>query len=214
MSDYVKYAKTYHLPWSEGVNDDDKIQYDLSALDGEEVVALEKMDGENCNFYTDYYHARSLDSQRHWTRTKMYEIQKRIGPDIPEGWRICGENLYAQHSIPYNNLPDFFMVFSIWNAENICLSWDETVEWCQLLNLHTVPVLYRGIFSPEIIKQIKIDTNTQEGYVVRPSSKFAFENFSKCVLKYVRRGHVQTGSKHWMYSNAKIERNKLFFEAK
>lgn len=48
MNNYVKYPKTLHLPWSEGVNDDDKVQHDLSWLDGEEIIVLEKMDGENC----------------------------------------------------------------------------------------------------------------------------------------------------------------------
>jgi hypothetical protein len=36
------------------------------------------------------------------------------------------------------------LVFSIWNEQN-ALSWDETVEWAELLGLFTVPVLWRGI---------------------------------------------------------------------
>lgn len=213
MSNYIKYAKTYHFPWSQGVKNDDKIQHDLSRLENQEVIATEKMDGENATIYNDHYHARSLDSQEHWTRKKMYELQKRIGSDIPDGWRICGENLYAEHSIGYANLPDYFMVFSIWNDKNICLSWDETVEWCELLNLHTVPVLYRGTFSVDAIKNIQIDTKTQEGYVVRLAGAFIYEDFSKCNIKFVRAGHIQTQAKHWMYSNVKINRNRLIYES-
>lgn len=48
MSEYIKYGKTYHFAWSEGVQNDDKIQFDLSYLEGKEVVGTEKMDGENC----------------------------------------------------------------------------------------------------------------------------------------------------------------------
>jgi len=48
MSNLYKYKRTPHLPWSEGVTNDDKIQYDLTNFEGEEIVISEKMDGENC----------------------------------------------------------------------------------------------------------------------------------------------------------------------
>ncbi len=217
MSEYVKYPKTLHLPWSECVNGDDKIQHDLSWLDGEDIVCLEKMDGENCSFYNNHYHARSIDSQKHWTREKMWELQKRIGKDIPSGWRICGENLYAEHSVSYNNLPDYFLVFSIWNDKNMCLSWKDTVEWCELLNLHHVPVLFEGKFAVQSLQSLMIDTVKMEGYVVRLAHQYHYDDFQKYVLKWVRRDHVnrgKTNGKHWMYSNVKINRNKLYFENK
>lgn len=212
MSNYIKYGKTLHLPWSPCVNDDDKVQYDLSGLDGEDIVVTVKMDGENANFYPDYYHARSLDSQEHWTRKKMYELQKRIGPEIPNGWRVCGENMYAKHAIEYTDLPDYFLCFSIWNEKNECLSWDDTLEWCELLNIHHVPVLFEGKFAVQTLQNLQIDTEKMEGYVVRLRKSFHYNNFSRCNLKWVRKGHVQKNGKHWMYSNVKIERNKLIYE--
>lgn len=207
----IKYPKTLHLPWSEGVNDDDKVQNDLSFLVGKQVVVLEKMDGENATHYTDYYHARSMssDSNSHWTRNHMGELQKKLSKDIPDGWRICGENMLAAHSIKYENLPSYFLVFSIWNQNNECLSWDDTKEFCYLTDLDTVPELYRGEFNQDFLKQLEFDKSKVEGYVVRPVESFKFEDFSKAVLKYVRKNHVQTGTAHWMYSNVKIEKNGL-----
>jgi hypothetical protein len=44
---YIKYPRTYHVPWSEGATNDDKINKDMSSFYGKNVVITEKMDGEN-----------------------------------------------------------------------------------------------------------------------------------------------------------------------
>jgi len=60
--------------------------------------------------------------------------------------RICGENCYAVHSITYHNLPNYFLVFNIWEDET-CLSWDNTIEIAEMLGLQVVPTIYRGPFD-------------------------------------------------------------------
>ena len=97
----------------------------------------------------------------------------------------------------YSNLPAYFLLFSVWNGLQ-CLSWDDTVEWAGLLNLHTVPVLYRGIWDEQIIKDLKVDTATQEGYVVRIVESFKMRDFPKVVGKWVRPNHVTTNT-HWKH---------------
>jgi hypothetical protein len=126
--------------------------------------------------------------------------------NIPDGWRICGENLYAKHSIGYDSLDSYFEVFSIWNDNNECLSWDETEEWCELLGLKHVPIIWRGIFDEEFLRNYKFDTEKQEGYVVRLADGFKYEDFGLSIAKMVRIGHVNT-SNHWM--NEKVIPNKL-----
>lgn len=164
------------------------------------------MDGENTSMYQCKIHARSIDSKAHSSRNWVKNLWNEIRYDIPTGWRICGENLYAKHSIGYKDLKSYFYGFSIWNEENICLSWDNTVEWFELLGIVSVPVLYRGIFDEEKLRQLSVDKEKQEGYVVRFSNSFRYEDFSKSVAKFVRFNHVTT-SKHWMYS--KVEKNLL-----
>lgn len=192
----IKYPRTYHLEWSEGKSSDDKTQFDLSNFEGNEIIITEKMDGENTTMMNEYYYARSLDSNNHPSRNFVKGIWGNIKHNIPVDFRICGENLYAQHSLIYKDLPSYFMVFSIWDKEK-CLSWDETVEYCNLLGLTPVNVLYRGIFDLDLIKKFKIDTNKQEGFVIRLASAFMLDDFQKCVVKWVRKGHVQT-DEHWM----------------
>ncbi|MFF0826482.1 RNA ligase family protein [Brevibacillus sp. NPDC003359] len=196
-----KYPRTFHLPWSRSRTDDDKILRTVRHFEGKEVVVTEKLDGENTTLYRNHIHARSLDSKdnasRHWVKM----LHGTISFHIPEGWRICGENVYALHSIYYEGLKSYFYVFSIWNENNECLSWDETVEWAQLLGLETAPVLYRGIWKEETIKSCytkqSVFGGEQEGYVVRTTERFPYEDFKQSAAKFVRKNHVQT-DQHWL----------------
>jgi hypothetical protein len=198
----TKYPRTWHLPFSKGATDDDKTLGSVDHFVEQEVVVTEKMDGENTTIYSDsYMHARSVDSRSHESQTWVRAFAANVGHDIPEGWRVCGENVYAQHSISYNRLETYFYVFAIYNEDNVCLSWDETVEWAALLGLTTVPVLYRGIWNEEAIKACYDGTSKVgdegEGYVVRLAGSFAYDDFSRSLAKFVREDHVQTGAKHW-----------------
>jgi hypothetical protein len=201
-TDYVKYPRTYHLPWSEGKTKDDKTLKDCSQFEGKRVIVTEKMDGENTTMYKDYIHARSIDGRNHWSRDWVKNLQARIGYEIPDGWRLCGENLYAKHSIGYENLNSYFMLFSIWNEVNECLSWDETVEYAKILDIETVPVLYDGIWNEKLITSLYTQDKReiQEGYVVRIADAFPYINFSKSVSKFVRGNHVNPANHHWFFT--------------
>ncbi|MEM6293049.1 MAG: RNA ligase family protein [Myxococcota bacterium] len=158
----------------------------------------EKMDGENTTLYPDHVHARSVDSRHHPSRNWVKALHGRIAFQIPKGWRLCGENLYAVHSIAYDDLPSYFLLFSIWDENNRCLDWDTTVEWAQLLEVPTVPVLYDGVFDQAWFDAFECDTHAHEGYVVRRAEGFEFDAFGTSVAKWVRKGHVQT-DEHWMH---------------
>ena len=162
----------------------------------------------NCTMYTDYIHARSIDGRSHPSRDWVKQFHGTFKHNIPENWRICGENLYAKHSIGYDNLQTYFMVFSIWDENNNCLSWEDTVEWCKMLELYHVPVLYTGkIATEDTIKAFNhIIKDNKEGYVVRLAESFSYDNFDKSVAKFVRPNHVTT-SDHWAHSE--IIPNKL-----
>ncbi|MFW6226283.1 MAG: RNA ligase family protein [bacterium] len=119
---YIKYPRTYHLPWS-NVSNDDKLLKDDTHFFNKRVICTLKMDGENTTMYNDYFHARSLDSNNHESRNWVKGLWSRISYLLDDNMRICGENLYAVHSLKYDNLKSYFMMFSIW-IDNKCLSWD------------------------------------------------------------------------------------------
>ena len=201
----VKYPRTLHLPYSIGRTNDDKVLKDTSCFEGKEVVCTEKMDGECSTLYTDAFHARSLDSKHHPSRSWLKNFHASISFNIKENERICGENVFAQHSISYDNLDSYFYGFSVWE-DDLCLDWDSTVERLKELNIAPVPVLYRGEYNEEIIKSLFDESKNMEGYVVRLVSSFHYEEFSRSVAKFVREDHVQTDT-HWMHKE--VIPNKL-----
>lgn len=205
----VKYARTYHFPWSPGVGKDDRIIDSFAGFEGREVVATVKMDGENTTMYRGYLHARSIDYSPREDRTWVKTLHGRIGYEIPDDWRVCGENLFATHSIHYQALKSYFQMFSIWNESNVCLSWDETRDWASLLGLEMVEVIYRGLWDQDAIQGLYTPEHhgeACEGYVVRVTDAFHYKEFRRCVGKYVRKGHV-TSDQHWIHK--KVEPNEL-----
>lgn len=195
------YPRTPHLPWSPGAAPDDVRVGGpdaLAGLAGREVVVTEKLDGENTTLYADGLHARSLDSAHHPSRAWVKGLQGRIAARIPAGWRVCGENLYARHSLAYEDLDSWFYGFSVWDGER-CLDWDATVRFLRGLGVPAPRVLWRGTFDARALRRLKPDTTRQEGYVVRTVDGFGYEDFGRCVAKWVRGGHVQTAT-HWMFA--------------
>ncbi|MEV6950469.1 RNA ligase family protein [Streptomyces sp. NPDC051183] len=192
------YPRTPHLPWSPGAAPDDVRTSGLAGLAGREVVVTEKLDGENTTLYADGLHARSLDSGHHPSRAWVKGLQGRIGAGIPAGWRVCGENLYARHSLAYEELDSWFYGFSVWDGEH-CLDWDRTVRFLHGLGIPGPRVLWRGTFDERALRKLRLDTARQEGYVVRTVAGFPRADFGRYVAKWVRGGHVQTDT-HWMYA--------------
>lgn len=208
MEGLTKYPRTLHLDWSPGATNDDKVMLDLGGFEGRHCVITEKRDGENTTMYKDYYHARSLDSNNHPSRNYVKGIWGSVKHNIPDGYRVCGENLYAKHSIGYDELESYFECFSIWDDWNRCLAWNSTCEWAELIGVKMVPVLWSGIFDMSVLRDFhkSLDLEKQEGFVIRRAEQFDFKDFGKYVAKWVRKGHVQT-SEHWV--TQEIIPNKL-----
>ncbi|WP_285544837.1 RNA ligase family protein [Streptomyces lavendulae] len=192
------YPRTAHLPWSPGATADDVRAGGTSALAGREVVVTEKLDGENTTLYADGLHARSLDSGHHPSRAWVKGLQGRIGARIPAGWRVCGENLYARHSLAYEELDSWFYGFSVWDGDH-CLDWDRTLRFLGRLGVPAPRVLWRGVYDERALRRLRVDTARQEGYVVRTTAGFDRADFGRYVAKWVRGGHVRTDT-HWMYA--------------
>lgn len=198
FSERTKYPKTAHFSFSPGLQNDDRLLPNAKGLEGEEIIAAIKFDGENATLTQDYTHARSMDSANHPSRNWLKALHGSIAHDIPPGLRICGENLYAQHSLAYDKLPSFFLVFNMWkNGKR--LSWDTTKEYAELLGLHTVPVLYRGPWNEKKIQEIceTLDPQKYEGIVVSITREISAGEWKRTSAKFVRKNHVQS-DKLWM----------------
>jgi hypothetical protein len=132
---YVKHPRLSHLPWSDGMQSDDRRLENLSGLEGHEVVVTTKMDGKQTTIYNDYLHARSIDGPPHESRAWLKNFAAKWQYQLADNERICGENLFAQHSILYdesNPVPSYFCGFSMWR-EDMRLQWDDMIENFELL---------------------------------------------------------------------------------
>lgn len=195
-----KYPRTYHFPFSPGRSSDDKIFDNFEPyFEGKQVVITEKMDGENTSVYRDMCHARSIDSAHRDYHSWLLNYVRTFQYLLNEDERVCGEYLFAKHSIYYEKLPSYFMIFSIWNGEQ-CLSWEDTIKKTKELGLITVPILYEGIYNKENLdKSIQeVSNRNGEGVVMRLASGYSYDEFNKSIIKYVRANHVQTGG-HWSH---------------
>jgi hypothetical protein len=209
-----KYPRTPHLPWSPGFTGDDVRLADVAHLEClRDVVVTEKLDGENTTFLRDRWHARSPDSRSHPSRDWVARLHATVAWRIPPDMRVCGENVFARHSIFYDKLTSYFYVFAVLRGETF-LPWDEVLAWCQKLGLEHVPVLYRGPWDEEQIRSCWRGRSAfgeeQEGYVVRNAQAFSLDDFARNVAKFVRSGHV-VGDSHWM--RGPLVRNRLARDA-
>lgn len=214
FTEYVKHPRTWHLPWSPGATSDDKRIKNCEHFAGKHVTVTRKMDGESFTGYQNYSHARSIDGRHHPSRDYAKQFWAERSFDLPDGWRVCCENVYAVHSLRYNNLPDWMIGLFIWNDKNVCLSVEDTQEWMELLRIPMAEVIYSGIWDEDAIRKLHIpdrDDATHEGYVVRTSEPFHNSQFKSSIAKYVRTGHV-TSDQHWMHG--KIETNGLITNKK
>lgn len=203
----TKYPRTYHLPNSEGLGSDDKRLPSLEMFAGRRVIATEKMDGEGTTMTREVTYPRSLDGRSHPSRNWMKAHHARKSFDIPAGWRISGEYMYARHSLAYqrstgNALKAYFLGFGVWDGLNTLLDWDETLDTFAMLDIEPVPILYDGPFTNSLIDELaaKIDPKRQEGFVLRDAGRIPYPDnrgggrFLSNVAKWVRKKHVQTGS--------------------
>jgi len=214
-----KYNRTFHLPWSPGGTNDDKRAVSVDHLIGAPIVITEKMDGSNTSLETEGCFARTHSGPpAHASFDGLKALHASIKYKIPDYMQLFGEWCYARHSIEYNALPGYFLLF---NARNLTLaspfwaSWEEVELWAEEIGVPTVPVLFEGTVKDEkelkektefLMKQPSMCGGIREGVVVRVADSFYDSDFSECVMKCVRANHVQT-SEHW--KDQEIIKNKL-----
>lgn len=226
-----KYGRTYHYPFSPGTTSDDRIQHDywehLQKIPL--LVHTEKLDGENnCLSRLGVFarsHAAPTTSQ--WTES-IRRFWQSIKNDLGT-LEIFLENLYAVHSIEYQNLDHHFYVFAV-REHDQWLSWEETKYYAAMLDLPVVPEI--KVFPPPVDRMafekevLAIASGsgalcphdaqqgqpvTMEGIVTRDATGYPVNAFSQHVFKYVRKGHVKTDehwTRHWRRARLNYEGGK------
>jgi hypothetical protein len=212
-----KYNRTNHLPYSPGSTNDDRISNSVSTLLGIEIVITEKLDGENTGMKDEGVYARSHAefTTSGWSREVRQLHKVKVEGQLGEGLFLFGENMEGIHSIEYNNLDSYFYIFGLRDNDN-WIPWYQVEEYSYLLDIPTVPVLFKGVVETE--KELKdlVDSlvskpselgGQREGIVIRNAGSFDNADFKDNVMKWVRAGHVTT-TNHWTrnWKKAKVNR--------
>lgn len=215
-----KYPRTYHLPFSPGGTSDDKVISSIDHLNGIGLTISEKIDGSNTSLSRNGCFSRSHSGPPdHPSFDAFKALHSSIKYMIPEDIFIYGEWCWAKHSIAYNKLPAYFLMFGVKDMTNKSwLSWSGVELWAKRLGLTTVPVVQKEIIfetTKELQTFVEAEANKpslcggqREGLVLRKTLSFSDPEFSRFVIKYVNKSFIEKiGDTHWKYK--KIQKNKL-----
>jgi hypothetical protein len=191
----------------------------VERLIGVPIVLTEKMDGSNTSLEQGGCFARThAGAPTHASFDSLKALHAEVGFQMPSGMQFFGEWCFAKHSISYDALPGYFLLFGIRELDSdpsFWYAWEEVEGHAEYFELPTVPVLFKGIINSEkelkeLVESLMIQPSAcggiREGVVARVAGEFSDNDFSSCVMKCVRANHVQT-SDHW--KDQEIIRNKL-----
>ena len=130
------------------------------------------MDGSNTSLEAEGCFARThAGPPTHASFDGLKALHAAIKFKIPEDLQLFGEWLFALHSIPYDKLPAYFMLFNV--RENLdakkpyWLSWEEVEMWADEIGVPCVPVLFKGkVSSEKELKELVISLVAQSSSIL------------------------------------------------
>lgn len=127
---------------------------------------------------------------------------------LQDKYILFGEWCFAKHSVGYDNLPDYFLGFDIFDKQNRqFLSIKKRNERFKDMDVFTVPLIGKGIFSfqqlSELMGKSFFSDEPSEGIYLRHDE----EKWLKDRAKLVRSEFIETVEEHW--SRKKIIPNRL-----
>ena len=181
-----------------------------------ECVVTEKIDGANTGILrvdgktflqkkgsnADYSHPQFSFFQNEWYYKNKHKIDM-----LPDNIVVYGELMRCVHTVYYDKLPDWFLVFDIFDMkQNKYLKWEEIEKVCKKVGLFTVPFLYEGkLKKNDILKYLNKKSkfgDVVEGVVVK--------NYYKQVRgKYVKPEFIKAIDDSVFWKNKKIVLNKV-----
>ena len=174
----VKYPTIASLPWSEN----NKNNLTLLKMDGyfnKKIIITKLNNRPPISIYSDgYVHGVSTITTPIY-KEQYNDLLKEVYSELEEGWRVCGYLTKQKKA--------FITIDSIWNNKNECLSWEDTVEWCEILGLELPEILYKGIYNKEellYVQLFKIIEGLDYGYLIRSSEKIHYAEFAYKVAKF------------------------------
>lgn len=221
--DFYKFPSTPHLALlGNVVVRDDKVmsKSERDEFLRHEIVIEEKVDGANLGISFDSSGNIRLQNRGSYLHPPYSGQWKKLPTWFPsridilfehlaDRYILFGEWCYAQHSVIYNQLPDWFLAFDIFDKiEGKFLSYLRRNNLFYTLGVFQVPVIQRGRFSfseiNNFLSQSKLSNNPAEGLYLRYDKGDWLEQRAKLV----RPAFIQSIEQHWSRSNIKANQLK------
>jgi ATP-dependent RNA circularization protein (DNA/RNA ligase family) len=214
MTDFFRFPHTPHLVWlGKDAPRDDKVlsQAEGNALLQTGVVVEEKLDGANLGFSIDAQGQLQVQNRGQYltepytgqfSRLVSWLGQHRHGlaDHLDSGLILFGEWCAARHSLDYQTLPDWFLVFDVYErTQQQFWSTQRRNALAEKLGLAHVPELFRGHATVHQLTgwltQIpsRYRAGPLEGFVVRQESVDACQARAKVVCA----DFTQAIGEHW-----------------
>lgn len=214
MSDFFRFPHTPHLAWlGPGEPRDDKVlsAVEAAALLAGEVVVEEKLDGANLGLSLGpdgrlraqnrgHYLVEPYSGQfarlAYWFALHAESITSELNGDLI----LFGEWCAARHSLAYESLPDWLLVFDVYDLHNRYF-WTSARrnQLVHRMGLSDVPRVAQGRHSLAQLKQLLAGQPSHyrqgpmEGLVIRRESMERCESRAKLV----RADFTQAMGEHW-----------------
>ena len=226
-----KFIRTKHLPLEPNAARDDLVataaEYQ-SVLDHDNVFIEEKIDGANCGItIVDGY---PIIRNRNHILSKSFSGKTPAKMQFSSIWNwfyshadslnklkeilkfnpcIYGEWMYARHSVDYDQLPDYFIAFDIYDLEEKrFININDYREVLEEMGISVVPLLHQGSVDEKTLLSLRdgdatfSSTEKREGIYIRIVNK---KGFVSKRYKMVRDGFIQ--GEHW--NKKKLVRNRI-----
>ncbi len=212
--DFFRFPHTPHLAWlGPGSPRDDKV---LSPAEAEvllehEILVEEKLDGANVGFslapdgnvraqnrgqYLGEPYSGQFSRMTAWLAQHGAALRSALAPDT----LLFGEWCAARHSLDYLALPDWFLVFDVYDrTAGRFWSSSRRNALTASAGFAVVPQLARARLSLEALKRLMLSTGSRyrpgplEGVVVRRES----DGWCAARAKLVQPGFTQAIETHW-----------------
>ena len=220
--DFFKFPSTPHLATMPGVDiRDDKVltKSERDEFLTHEVILEEKVDGANLGLSFDVdgnIRAQNRGAYLHLPGSGQW---KKLGEwlalhtdaffeYLSDRRILFGEWCYAQHSIFYDHLPDWFLAFDVYDREERrFLATARRDRLLGQMHISKVPGIARGRFTypeiQELLSKSKLTNQPAEGIYLRIDHGDWLEQRAKLV----RPAFIQSVEQHW--SRSAIRPNRL-----
>ena len=226
MTDFFRFPTTPHLAWlaQDGMPRDDKVlsPAEAQALLSGDVVVEEKLDGANLGLslspdgtvlaqnrgqYLGEPYVGQFARLPAWLAQHESSLLAVLRPEL----MLFGEWCAARHSLDYDTLPDWFLLFDVYDrSKRRFWSTSRRNALASEAGLSTVPRVSSGRTTLAALKQLVMDTPSRyraglplEGVVVRRESA----EWCEARAKLVRPDFAQAIDTHW--SKRTIDWNRV-----